>query len=109
MAQLVANTDSFTLELSRWEHLGSLSRNIVVPMTSLVRARRIDELQPEIRGIRMPGTSIPKRIYLGTWRAKNMDKEFLAIYRDEPGYLIDLVDHDYVRLLVSSPPVDFLE
>lgn len=102
MAELIENNDGFVIALSRWEHFGALKRkDIVVPLTSLVRARWSSNLRNEVRGTRIPGTSIPRRLQLGTWRHGN-DKDFVAIHRDEPGYVIDLVDHPFVRLVVST-------
>ncbi len=109
MAELVENDGGFVVALSGLERLGALRRkDLVIPHTSVARARRSSNLRHELRGVRMPGTSIPTRLQLGTWRHGD-DKEFVAIYRDQTGYVVDLVDHDFLRLIVSTPRVDFLE
>ncbi len=109
MAEIIQNGDGFVVTLSRWEHFGALRRkDIEVPLTSVKQARWSGDLRREIRGMRVPGTSIPGRIALGTWRHGN-DKDFVAVYRDEPGYVIDLVDHDFVRLVISTDRVDLID
>ncbi len=109
MAELIETGDGFTVTLSRWEHFGAIKRkDIYVPLSSVKQARWSGNLFNEIRGVRVPGTSIPGRLALGTWRV-NHDKDFVAWYRDEPGYVIDLVDHDFVRLVISSDRFDLID
>ena len=54
------------------------------------------------RGVRAPGTGIPKVAGLGTWR-KLGAKTFCAVYKDEPGYKVIFKSGEFEAWLVSTP------
>ena len=54
------------------------------------------------RGVRAPGTGIPKVVGLGTWR-KLGAKSFCAVYKKEPGYKITLKNNEFEAWLFSAP------
>ncbi len=60
-----------------------------------------------VRGLRAPGTGVPGRVALGTWRRWH-GKDFVAAYRHDPGVVIDLVDQPYDRVVISGPTPDWL-
>ncbi len=109
MATLVVEDGQLTIVLSTWEKIGALIRSDVsVPFDSIVSAQRLDDARDGIRGLRAPGTGVPGRLALGTWRtAKTTD--FVAVSRSDAGYLIELSGQRFDRLVVSSPPIPELD
>ncbi len=104
MAGLIVERSSLTVVLSPAEKLGAARRSdIVVPLSSIVAVRRVDEVRREIRGLRAPGTRLPN-LAIGTWRRRG-SRDFVAMYRRESGYVIELRGESFDRLLVTSPPV----
>ncbi len=55
----------------------------------------------ELRGVRAPGTGVPGRIALGTWRYRG-GKDFAALYGGKPAVIVHLRDAPFRRLLVSA-------
>ncbi len=106
MAELSPDGDDrWSLQLSRLEKFGALKRsNPSFAMANVKRVQWMDDPSQAVRGIRVPGTSIPGRIALGTWRGENT-VDFVAVFRREPGYLIELEDEPFTRFIVSSPRI----
>ncbi len=109
MAALRIHDESLTLELSTWEKVGGLRRtDPSFPLASISSVERLENSRDAIRGMRAPGTGWPGRIALGYWRTRRT-VDFVAVYRNEPGYLIKLSEQPLDRLVVSSSPVADLE
>jgi hypothetical protein len=108
MAVLRVVDDELRIELSRWEKIGALSGDLVFPLTSIVSVERVDTARSSIRGMRAPGTGLPGRLALGRWRGRG-SVDFVAAYRDDPGYVVDLTGEPVNRLIISSPRVDELD
>jgi hypothetical protein len=101
MAQLTVDAETLSVRLSRWERLGALNAGPVVPR-SQVRSARISETPfQELRGLRAPGTGMPRVIALGTWRYEGR-RDFAAVYRRKPAVVIELEGAPYERLIVSA-------
>lgn len=109
MAELSVDSGHLNLRLSGWEKVGSLRRSDVsVPMTSVAAVKRLGNARHGIRGMRAPGTGWPGRIALGSWRTRRT-VDFVAVTRNEPGYLIELEGERFNRLVVSSSPIAELD
>ncbi|MAQ15660.1 MAG: hypothetical protein CMN30_12810 [Sandaracinus sp.] len=108
MATLTKIPDGFRVELSPLEKVGALSPDVTVTWTQVRRVTYLDQPRTELHGLRAPGTGLPGVVYLGTWRTWER-KTFVAAYRHDPGYVIDLEGHDFDRLIVSGERVPFLE
>lgn len=108
MADVRMTEDELRIELSRWERIGALSGDVIVPTTAIVDVERVAPARSAIRGMRAPGTGWPGRIALGHWRKRGVH-DFVAAYRDDPGYVISLRDHDFDRVVVSTPPIPALD
>lgn len=103
MASLAVEGDSLVLRLGRWERLGALRRHeLRVPVAKVTEARRVDDAYAEVRGLRIPGTGIPGRLLLGTWRARGLT-QFVAVRGRGPGCVIDLSGERFDRWIVSEP------
>jgi hypothetical protein len=107
MVQLLIDGDDLTVRLGPWERLGALRRaDVRVPLAAVVSARSVDSAYAEVRGIRAPGTGVPGRLLLGTWRRRRA-KDFVAVSGKGPGVVIDLDGEGFSRLVVSEPmPAD---
>ena len=109
MAELSVESGTLNVKLSGWEKIGALRRtDVSVPMTSVASVKRLENARDGIRGMRAPGTGWPGRIALGSWRTwRTVD--FVAVTRNEAGYLIELRDEPFNRLVVSSAPIPELD
>ncbi|WP_244255855.1 hypothetical protein [Rathayibacter sp. VKM Ac-2760] len=94
--------DRLELRLTRAERVLALHRGDVVVERSSIRSATVTE-DPWIwvRGIRAPGTAVPLTIAAGTWKFHG-GKDFLLIKRTAAAVVIDLVDEEYSRLIVST-------
>ena len=109
MAALSIDGEQLNVELSGWEKIGSIRRSDVsVPMSAVVSVKRLDNARDGIRGIRAPGTGLPGVIALGSWR-KRGSVDFVAVSRNEPGYVVELEGERFDRLVISSPPIPELD
>lgn len=108
MTTISVAEDQLHLELSQWERVGAFHGDISVPTNSIVSVERLENARSSIRGLRAPGTGWPGRIALGTWRTRKT-KDFVAVYRNESGYVVELEGQQFDRLIFSSPPIAELE
>lgn len=109
MAELTVVNEQLHLELSTWEKVGALQRNdLVFPMASIASVARVDNARKPIRGVRLPGTGWPGRVALGSWRTRRT-VDFVAVYRNDAGYLVEFDGQRFDRLIVSSPPLPELD
>lgn len=94
--------DRLELRLTAAERLFAFHRSDVVVDRSSIRSATVTE-DPWIwvRGIRAPGTAVPLTLAAGTWKFHG-GKDFLLIKRTASAVVIDLVDEDYSRLIVST-------
>ena len=103
MPSLAVEGGDLVLRLGRWERLGALRRDdLRVPVEKVNEARRVDNAYAAVRGLRIPGTGIPGRLLLGTWRARDL-KQFVAVRGRGPGCVIELDGEPFDRWIVSEP------
>lgn len=109
MAELSVQGSELIVSLSGKEKLGALQKgDLSFPTSSIIDIARVDNGRHSVVGIRSPGTGVPGKIALGTWRTKR-GKDFVATYNNDPAYLITLMGESFDRLIISSPEVDELE
>ncbi len=108
MAHIAKTTDGYRLELTSLEKIGAIHPDIDIPTTAIEAVRHVPNARAEVRGLRAPGTGLPGVIALGQWRT-GRTKSFVAAYRDEPGYVIDLTGHRFDRIIVSTAPIPTLD
>ncbi len=77
MAQLITDGDDLVLSLATWERLGGMHGDIRVPLSAVEEIAVTERPFGELRGVRAPGTGMPRVIELGTWRGKG-EKGFAA-------------------------------
>lgn len=105
MATLVVDDADLVLRLSRWEKLGGLHGDIRVARSAVEDLHVSHEPFSEVRGVRAPGTGVPRRVALGTWRYRG-GKDFVAVYRSKPAVVVRLREGPFRRLLVSADDAD---
>ncbi len=109
MALLTVTDGQLNVELSTMERAGAIRRsNVSVPLSAVASVERLDNARNGIRGMRAPGTGFPGVIALGSWRTRRT-VDFVAVSRNEPGYLIELNDEHFDRLVISSEPISELD
>ncbi len=109
MAHLKIDDRQLTVELSGWEKAGAIRwSDVSVPLSAVTSVKRLDNARDGIRGMRAPGTGLPGVIALGSWRTRRT-VDFVAVTRNEPGYLIDLEGEHFDRLVVSTSPIPELD
>lgn len=105
MATLRIEDRELVVSLSRWEKAGALHGDVRVPLSSIDDVSVSAQPFGELRGLRAPGTGLPRVIALGTWRYLG-GKDFAALYRGRPAMIVRLRDAPHARLLVSADDAD---
>src|SRR5271154_7465217 len=91
------------LRLGVFERIGGFVHGDArIPLKNVRAARAVDKPWAELRGVRSPGTRLPHRMALGTWRFSG-GKDFVALYGKKPGVVVDLYGVEFSRLIVSTP------
>jgi len=79
--------------------------DVRVPLTSVAAVRTVVSAWPELRGIRSPGTGIPKVIAVGTRRGR-FGKDFAVVHGTGPAVVVELEGAKYERLIVTVEDAD---
>ena len=100
MAEIEVSSDALAVRLEGWERVWALRRRIEVPVAQ-VRGARVDpEAARAPRGLRAPGTYLPRVITAGTfWRRRGRD--FWSVRDPTKAVVIDLGGGPYARLIVQ--------
>jgi hypothetical protein len=101
VALLIPQGDYLQVSLSGKEELGALKRSFAIPLNQVVNIARVGDLWVHLRGIRAPGTGFPGVIMLGTTRYQGK-KDFNAVYKHKPGYVVTLNDSEFTRILITE-------
>jgi hypothetical protein len=101
VATLTVQDESLVVTMSALEKAEAIHGEIRVPLSSVRDVRAVDDPWPELRGIRAPGTGLPHVIAVGTRRGE-FGKDFAVVHGNGPAVVVDLVDAEYARLVVSS-------
>lgn len=103
MVTLLLDQRQLEIALTRVERLLAGRRtDLVVDRAAIAKLQLTDEPATWLRGVRAPGTQLPRLIALGTWRSAQGD-DFVAIRHGRPGVVIDLEgDAQFTRLILST-------
>ncbi len=102
MAELGVEGDTLVLRLSGLEKLAALRGDVRVPARAVRAVSVAAEPWNALRGIRSPGTGIPRVIAYGTRRLTGGKPDFAALRGTGPALQVDLDERaDFGRLLVS--------
>jgi hypothetical protein len=102
VAHLLVGGDDLRVVLSFVERIGAfVGEGLSVPLTAVRDARATTDPWADLRGMRAPGTGIPRVIALGIWR-HSFGRDFVAVYGGGPAVIVDLVGTRFARLVVSD-------
>ena len=100
MAQVVTADGTVTLALRPLERLEGLHGDPAAPVTEATGVRAVEDLWAELRGMRAPGTGIPKVIAVGTRRG-SFGKDFAVVHGRGPGVVVEFEGQEFQRWVVS--------
>ncbi|HZJ26994.1 MAG TPA: hypothetical protein VFF40_08315 [Acidimicrobiia bacterium] len=100
MATFVVEHDRVELRLSFWQHIWTFHGDITFPRSAVTSVRTVADPWTELRGIRSPGTGIPRVLMLGTKRGES-GKEFVIARRHRPAVVVELEGQSFRRLVIS--------
>jgi hypothetical protein len=102
MTSLRVHSDRLEVQLTPAEKVLALRRDdIVIPRGKIRSVTLTDDPWIWVRGIRAPGAEIPLVIAVGTWKFHG-GKDFLAIKGKRQAVVIDLMDSEFSRVLLST-------
>ena len=104
---MIREGDELVLRLSTLEKLGGMRGDIRVPLDAMQDVVVSEDPFGALRGMRAPGTGIPRVIALGTWRYKGL-RDFAALYRGKAAVIVHLHDAPFERLFVSADDANAL-
>ena len=99
MARVEIDRGEVVVRLSALEKLGALRGDVRVPRKSVRAVRVSDRPWDELRGVRAPGTGIPRVIMLGITRGRG-GRQFAAVYGNRPALIVDLEGTALSRLIL---------
>lgn len=105
MASVRADSGTVTVALTRAEKLQALHGDIQVPLAHVVAIEPVSDLWSHLRGIRAPGTGIPRRLLVGTTRYQG-GRDFCVARANTAGVILSLRDEAFNRVLVSTSSMD---
>lgn len=100
MATLIDHDSYVEVRLGTWETIGALHHGFSIPRERIVSDVMVVDGWKELRGMRAPGTGIPKVIMLGTTRYDGV-KDFCAVYGSKPARIITCRDFEFARVLIT--------
>lgn len=103
MVTLLLDQRQLEIVLTRTERVLAAQRSdLRFDRASIARLQLTDEPATWLRGVRAPGTHLPRLVSLGTWRSAQ-GNDFVAIRHGRPGVVIDLEgDARFSRLILST-------
>jgi hypothetical protein len=105
MAALIVDGADLVVQMSDLEKVEAVHVDIHVPLAAVHDVRAVDDAWPELRGIRAPGTGIPRVIAVGTRRG-SFGKDFAAVHGRGPAVVVELEGAAYARLIVTTPDAE---
>ena len=103
MAELLVEGDELVLHMTTLEKAEGFHGDIRVPLSS-VRAVRTEPSAwhgAVLRGLRAPGTGMPKVVAVGTRRG-DFGKDFAAVHGTGPAVVVDMAGAEYHRFVVTA-------
>lgn len=100
VAQLILTDSALEVRLGRWERIYALSGDLIIPWDHIERAEYAHDPWHSARGWRVPA-GVPGLFLLGGLRHRD-GRTFVAIYKRDPGVVIELVDEPFRTLVVSA-------
>jgi hypothetical protein len=106
VARLLVGGDDLQVLLSWLERFGAFAGyGFSVRLAAVGAVRVSDDPWSELRGMRAPGTGLPRVIALGTWR-HSLGRDFVAVYGKRRAVVVDLAGERFAQLVVSRTDAD---
>lgn len=100
MASITVTEDAIRIELTRFEKIMGLLRDQEIPLSAVTAASVEHEPRRALRGLRIPGTAVPWRTWMGTWRGRGR-KTMVRIRHGAPAVSIAAEGQTFTHYLVS--------
>jgi hypothetical protein len=100
MAELLIDDESVTISLSFVEKVESVHGDVTVPRSALTGARVVANGMTEVHGLRAPGTEVPGRIKVGTFRGAS-GTTFAVCHGDDPAVVLELTNAAFDRIVAT--------
>jgi hypothetical protein len=105
VAEVVVQGDRVVVRLTAAERvLGLALSDPSAPLAAVRSARVVRPARTAIHGLRAPGTGVPGVAWIGHWRGRGHD--FVAVYGDHAGVVVELTGQPYARFVVSVDDPD---
>ncbi|SEB50025.1 hypothetical protein SAMN04489806_0874 [Paramicrobacterium humi] len=102
MASILLHADRLEIKLTAAEKmLARRKDDVVIPRESIRSVSLTDDPWIWIRGVRAPGTAFPLTLAVGQWKFHG-GKDFVLLKGSRPAVVIDLIDEEFRRVLVST-------
>ena len=103
MATVHIRNDEVVVHLTRFEKVGAFHGDVRVPVRAVRSVDVTSDPLAVVTGVRAPGTAIPGRLKLGTWRRRGGKRDFVAVFRGRHAVVVELDSAEcrYERLIVS--------
>ncbi len=100
MPTLSIDNDELVLRMHGWERLFAAKSELRAPLARIAGATLDDDITRDPRGIKMPGSRIPGKLYAGTWLQPN-GKSFWFVRPPHIPLVIELNDDAYQRWVLN--------
>lgn len=100
MAKVHIDGDDLVVEVEGLDKLLALTSRLTIPLRNVRGATPDPGVAAEPKGIRAPGTHIPRVVAAGTFR-RDGEKVFWDVRDPQQAVVIELRDEDYARLIVQ--------
>ena len=102
MAELYTQGEELVLSLTGKEKILAVHGDVRVPLTSIATVEVLDNAYAAVKGIRLPGASVPGLMAVGTFRHKGTTA-FAVVHHGHPrGIRVRLQGADYDELIIGS-------
>ncbi len=102
MPALIIEGDELVVRLSGWERFAAFRGDVHVPLAAVQAVAVEQHPWQALRGIRAPGTGIPRVIAYGVRRGTGDRVDFAAVLSKRPAVQVELAPPSpFARLLVS--------
>ncbi|WP_105565822.1 hypothetical protein [Microbacterium halophytorum] len=104
MVRLLIDQAQLVIELAAVERaLAFRKESVRVPRADIRRVLLTDDPWTWLQGVRKPGTHIGRRLAAGTW-VRTAGRDFVLLRgRGHDGVVITLRDHEFQRIVLSTP------